>query len=38
MEWEHEEHRTNVFGTGAKLVVSLLVMMAVVTGFLILTL
>jgi hypothetical protein len=38
MEWEHKEHRANVFGTGAKLIVSLLVMMVVVTGFLIITL
>lgn len=37
-EWEHEEHRANVFGTGFRLVVSLAVMMAVVIGFLVLTL
>lgn len=38
MEWEHEEHRANVFGTGAKLVVSLGLLMAVVVGLLLLTL
>jgi len=38
MEWEHKEHRANVFGTGMKLVLSLAVMIAVVAGLLVLTL